>query len=501
MTLIRKKITALLAMLLVATSFIATPAQAATTTLTIGALQDVSSWDPGKAHIGHQIQLYQAAYDTLIHREPDGTLTEGLAKKWVWSGDRLSLTLALRSGVKFSNGEIFDANAAKANLINNRDANGPQSPQLAQVKDVLVTGKYGLKIILSSFNPALPIFLSTSSGFMAAPTLLGKPALVTAPVGSGPYLLNASKSSKGSTYTFEANPNYWNKSIQKFDTVVFKIMTDTTARLNALVSGQIDATLLDYPTTAAAVAGGATLKQSFVDWSGILLWDRAGDKVKALGDVRVRQALNYAFDRAAMNKALVGGQGTPTNQVFGTASGAYDKALDSKYPYDPAKAKALLKEAGYANGFELPLPNFTFANASMAAFVAQYLKDIGVTVKWVDVAPASFVAELRSGKYAASWFQLYQGSIWEAIIQMVTPDATWNILKSTDPDITKLIDEMKMKPTKLQSNATKINQLLTDKAWFVPLYRIPQQYFVGKKVDVTPQVQNAVPYLYNYTSK
>jgi peptide/nickel transport system substrate-binding protein len=495
----KKKVAALLAAVLASMFFTAAPSVAADKTITLGALQDVKSWDPGQAHIGHQIQLYQAAYDTLIRRTPTGELAPNLATNWSWSADKLTLTMTLRSGVKFSNGEAFDAAAAKANLDNNKTANGPQSPQLAQVASVTTSGRYSIKINLSSANPALPIFLSTSSGFMAAPSLLGKPALAAAPVGSGPYILNAGKSSKGSTYVFDANPKYWNKSIQKFDTVTFKIMTDTTARLNALVSGQIDATLLDYPTTAPALAGGAKLKQNFVDWSGILIWDRSGKIVKALGDERVRQAINYAFDRAAMNKALVGGQGEVTNQVLGEKSGAYDVALDKTYTYNPTKAKELLKAAGYAKGFELPMPNITFANASMAAFIAQYLNEIGITVKWVDVAPAAFVSELRSGKYAASWFQLYQGSIWEAMVQMVTPDATWNVLKSTDPDITKLLDQMKAQPIKMTENAKKINALLTQKAWFVPLYRVPQQYFVGKKVTVESQIQNAVPYLYNYS--
>lgn len=496
---VTKKLAVILAAALALVSLTSAPSQAADKTLTIGALQDVKSWDPGQAHIGHQIQLYQAAYDTLIRRSPNGDLLPNLATKWFWSADKKTLNILLRSDVKFSNGETLDAAAVKANLENNKAANGPQSPQLAQVSSITTSGRNSLKINLSSANPALPIFLSTSSGFIAAPSLLGKPALAAAPVGSGPYILNTSKTSKGSTYVFDKNPKYWNKSIQKFDTVTFKIMTDVTARLNALVSGQIDATLLDYPTTAPATAGGAKLVQNFVDWSGLLLWDRDGKIVKPLGDVRVRQAINFAFDRAAMNKALIGGTGEVTNQVLGEKSGAYDAALDKTYSYNPTKAKELLKAAGYAKGFELPMPNITFANASMAAFIAQYLKDINITVKWIDVAPAAFVSELRSGKYAASWFQLYQGSVWEAMVQMVTPDATWNVLKSTDPEITKLLDQMRAQPIKMTENAKKINALLTQKGWFVPLYRLPQQYFVGKKVSVESQIQNAVPYLYNYS--
>lgn len=471
------------------------------TTLTIGAVQDIRSWDPAQAHIGHFMPYFQAAYDSFLIRDEKGNIKPNLATKWVWSADKTVLTLLLRKDVKFSNGEAFDAEAAKANLDNNRKSTGPQAPQLTEVQSVESVGKYSIKIVLTQPNPALLTYLAGSSGFVAAPKTLGTPALAAAPVGSGPYLLNTSKTSKGSSYVFDANPKYWDKSKQKFQTVTFKVLTDTTARLNAILSGQVDATLLDYPTTAPAVNGGLTLKQSFVDWSGILLWDRSGEKVKALGDVRVRQAINHAFDRPAMLKALLGGTGAVTNQVFSPTSGAYDDALDKAYPYDPAKAKALLKQAGYPNGFELPMPNITFANAAMAAFIAQYLKAVGITVKWQDVTPANFVAELRSGKYPASWFQLFQGSPWEAIQQMATPNATWNILKSTDPEITASLTKISKRPAALNSEAKKINQILTNKAWFVPFFRLPQQFFVGKNVDVTPQPQNAVPYLFNYSPK
>jgi peptide/nickel transport system substrate-binding protein len=467
--------------------------------LVIGSVQDIKSWDPAQAHIGHFMPYFQAAYDGLLIRDITGAPKPNLATKWSWSTDRTELTMTLRNGVKFSNGESFNAAAAKANLDNNRKSNGPQAPQLTEVTSVEVVSPTEIKIKLSSPNPALLTYLSGSSGFMAAPSTLGSTALAAAPVGSGPYLLNASKSSKGSTYVFDANPKYWDKKKQKFQTVTFKVITDTTARLNAIVSGQIDATILDYPTTAPALSGGLTLKQSFVDWSGILLWDRSGTKVKALGDERVRQAINMAFDRPAMLKALLGGTGAVTNQVFSPTSGAYNPALDNTYPYNPKKAKELLKAAGYPNGFELPMPNMSFANPTLSTFITQYLKDIGVTVKWQDVSPANFVSELRSGKYPASWFQLFQGSPWEAMQQMVTPNATWNVLKSTDPDITAALKAIDDNPNALKAQAKVINGLLTKKAWFVPFFRLPQQFFVNKSVNVTPQPQNAVPYLYNYS--
>lgn len=470
---------------------------AAAPTLTIGALQDVTNWDPSQAHLGHQVPMYQTVYDTLFIKDSKGVIQPNLAKKWYFDSAKLHLSIELNKGIKFTNGEVLDAKAVAANIIANKTSNGPDASQLADVSDVSVGSPTKLIINFSSANPAILSYLSGSSGFIGAPSLLGK--MSAAPVGSGAYVFNAGKSSKGSKYVFDANPNYWNKANQKFSSVTWLIMTDTTARLNALLSGQIDATLLDVKTTAAAQSGGATLHESFVDVSNIQLFDRAGTKVKALGDVRVRQALNYAFDKAALLKALNNNIGAVTNQMFGVSTQGYDPALESRYSYNPAKAKDLLAQAGYANGFDLPMPDISFANPALQAFIVKYLGDIGVTVKPTAVSPANFVAEMKQGKHAASWFQLFQGTDWEEIKLIATNDATWNVLKVNDPQITALVQKIQSNPGSIKTNAKKINQLLVEKAWFVPLYRLSQQFFTGKRVDVDPTPAQAVPSLWNYS--
>ena len=200
-----------------------------------------------------------------------------------------------------------------------------------------------------------------------------------------------------------------------------------------------------------------------------------------------------------MLKALQNGIGAVTNQMFGPASGAYDATLESYYSYDPAKAKALLAQAGYPNGFELPMPNIGFADAAMQAFIAQYLGAIGITVKWTDISPANFVAEMKAGKHAASWFQLFQGTPWEEIKLIATPDATWNVFKANSPTINALIAKIQRDPAAINASAAKINAEIVKQAWYVPLFRLSQQFFTGKRVTVVPQPQQAVPSLFNYS--
>jgi len=472
---------------------------AAAPSLTVAALQDVKNWDPSQAHLGHPVPMYQTVYDTLFLRDSSGTIKPNLATKWYFDSSQTHLKVTLKTGVKFTDGEVFDGAAAAANIMNNRNGNGPDASQISEISDVTVNSPTSITINLTSPNPALLNFLAGSSGFIGAPKLIGKPDIVSNPVGSGPYIFNAGKSSKGSKYVFDANPNYWNKANQKFSSVTWLIMADTTARLNALLSGQVDATLLDVKTAAAAAAGGATLHESNTDVSNIMLMDRGGTKVKALGDIRVRQAINFAFDKAAMLKATQNGIGTVTDQMFGLTSGAYDATLESVYSYNPAKAKELLAQAGYPNGFDLPMPNIAFSDPAMAAFIAQYLGAIGITVKWTDISPANFVAELKSGKDAASWFQLFQGTPWEEVKLIAAPDATWNVFKSNDPVITALMTKIQRDPASINTSAAKINAEIVKQGWYVPLFRLSQQFFTGKHVTVVPQPQQAVPSLYNYS--
>jgi peptide/nickel transport system substrate-binding protein len=442
--------------------------------------------------------MYQAAYDTFFLRDPKGNILPNLVKSWRYDASNTNLQLKLQGGVKFSDGEAWDAQAAVANLDNNRKSNGPDASQLSAITGETVDGPLTLTVHLSSVNPALLNYLGGSSGFVAAPKLLGTPALAAAPVGSGPYIFNASASSKGSKYVFNANPNYWSKVNQKFSTVTFMVMLDATARLNALISGQIDATLLNVQTAPAAKSAGMTLHENFTDVSNIQLFDRAGAKVKAFADVRVRQAMNYAIDRAALLKADQNGIGAVTEQMFGPASGSYVAGLDNEYPYDPAKAISLLKAAGYPK-LTIPMPDMAFFDPTLQTFLTQYYAAVGITIQWVSGSPANFVSDMKAGKYPASWFQLFQGSAWEEIALIATPNATWNVLGSVDPKISRYLTQIQSNPKQVANFGAAINTQLVKQAWFVPLFRLSQQFFTGSHVTVVPQIAQAVPSIYNYS--
>jgi peptide/nickel transport system substrate-binding protein len=480
-----------------------TPAPAATTakrgeSLTLGAVFDITSWDPAQAHVGHQLQPYQAAYDTLILRTPDGAYAPMLATEWKYNADETELTLELRADVTFSDGEKFDAEAVKANLEAFKAANGKQAAQLSALEKVEAVDEDTARISLTAPDPAFTYYLSQAAGLMGSPAALGTDDIAAVPVGSGPYVMDAANSIAGSQYVFTAREDYWNPVLQKFNRIEFKVLNDVTARVNALVTGAVDATLVDARSAKQAEASGKMLIANEVDWNGLLLMDRDGEINPALADVRVRQAINHALDRETMLKELQMGYGTVTDQVFGVYSGAYVEDLEGTYPFDPKKARNLLADAGYANGFELTVPTAAGLEPIMAV-VGQQLADVGITLKPEAVPFPSLVPDIAAGKYAAAYFFLFQGDAWVAINQMISTEALYNPFDSSSPELQELIDDVHFDADKRAKAAEAVNRYVTEEAWFAPLFRVNQMFYIdAKKIAVAPQVQQAVPSIYNF---
>ncbi|WP_026539363.1 ABC transporter substrate-binding protein [Arthrobacter sp. 9MFCol3.1] len=468
------------------------------TSLTLGTIQDVRSWDPAQAHVGHVLQPYQAVYDTLILREPDGKLSPMLATAWKYNAANTKLTVDLRSDVTFSDGAAFDAAAAKANMDHFKKANGPQMAQLSAVKDVAVVDADTIDINLSTPDPALEYFLSQAAGLMGSPKALGTEGIKTEPVGSGPYVMDKAASVKDSQTVFTARKDYWNKDLQKFQKLTFKILTDLTARTNALVSGQVDATILDPKNGKQAEGAKMKLAANEVDWQGLLLLDRDGAKNPALQNVKVRQAINYAFDRKTILDQVMLGQGTPTSQPFGKASGAWTEELENYYSYDPAKAKQLLKEAGYETGVTLEIPSVPGFETQISV-VQQQLADVGITLKVGAALTNTFTSDVAAQKYTTMYFSLFQGEPTVAVNQIISTKALYNPFKNATPELDAKIEAVRAGGADAGKLAQEVNKYVVEQAWFAPLFRVNQMYYHNAKVNVTPQIQQAVPSIYNYS--
>jgi peptide/nickel transport system substrate-binding protein len=214
----------------------------------------------------------------------------------------------------------------------------------------------------------------------------------------------------------------------------------------------------------------------------------------------VRQAINYAFDREALLQQVAGGFGEATSQVFGPETTGYDPELEDYYTYDPDKARDLLADAGYGDGLTIDMPVLTPGFETIMTFVSQQLADVGITVNLSSVPAADYVPGLAQGKFVAANFNLFQGPSWVATQQLISTDAVYNPFDTTSPEVEALIERLRMGGDDADAAARELNQLVTEEAWFAPWFRPSQLYFYdAAKVAVEPQIQMAVPSIYNYT--
>lgn len=454
-------------------------------TLTIGISAAPATLNPAQLTINQALVVPFLAYDPLIYQASDGSYQPDLATEWGFVGSgNTKFHLKLRQGVTFADGSKLDAQAVKTWLeyVKSTGQNRVQTMSAINVLSPLE-----LEIDLSAPNPDLPWLLSQNGvvGLVGSPAATQDPnSLANSTAGAGEYVLDKAATVINSNYSFTPNPKYWNKKAIQYKSVTVRVFDNPSSLLSAMQTHQVDVGVGD-PTTAqtAQQAGLDVVKGEGAQVQNIWLNDRSGTLVKALGDVRVRQALNYAVDRKAIAKTLYNGYGTASDQNEVPADEGYSASNESIYSYNPQKAKQLLAEAGYANGFDMSLmcspPNTTACNVSNA--VAAYWKAIGVTTN-VDgeASMSSFLPKLAAAPAAING----TGNVptFSGAFNWFNPAGGYaNPQKSTDPNLENLYHQASVAgPDQRTTLFQQMDKALVTQAWFVPLVRLDYLYYVDK---------------------
>ncbi|MGW0552333.1 ABC transporter substrate-binding protein [Streptomyces altiplanensis] len=475
---------------------------AGSSTLNVATLTFPQSLDPAVA-VGSALPFFQATYDTLVKRDPDGSFSPMLATEWKYNGDRTELALTLRKDVKFADGTAFDATAVKANMERFKKGGGANAKWLKDLDAVEVADPSHVTLKLKQANPAMLFYLSDAAGLMANPAKFAKAdALKTTPDGTGPYRLVKGKTTIGTKWVYERNTGYWGERLP-YEGLTISFFDNETAIVNGLKTGQVNAALLqtaDQQVSIESDPGMKTVKQEF-DFQGLLLFDRGGKLTPALKDPRVRRALNHAIDRETMLGTIRQNRGRATGQVFGPGTQGYDKKLDTYYSHDPAKAKSLLEEAGYAKGFTLKLPRVSaIVNDALASSLATDLKAVGVTLVWDELDGNSAIRKVFADRaYSGMVMNMGQSaSDWVVTDELVTP-GSFNMFGTTDPTVQKLVPLIQTGTGEQAKQAAReLNTHLVKEGWFVPFYRMTYLHVSDGTVKITPQSGMAVPSVYNY---
>ncbi len=319
--------------------------------------------------------LYGNLYEGLVQFAADGSVLPLLAQSWDISPDGLAYTFHLRPGVRFHDGTPFDAAAAKFSLERALapDSVNPQKSRLQAVRSIEVLDGGTVRVSLNRRSGGLLQSLAWGSFVMVSPASAADNA--GHPVGTGPFLFSDWR--RGDSLTVTRNAGYWGAA-PRLERVTFKFITDPSAAYAALMAGDVDA-FDNYPApesfTQFAVDPRFAVFVGQTEMETIL---SLNNRNPPLNNVLVRRAIAYALDRRAIIDGAMFGYGATIGSHFPPRNPAYVD-LTGQYPHDPAKAKQLLTEAGYPQGFSvtLKLPPPSYARRGGEIIAAQ-LAAVGI---------------------------------------------------------------------------------------------------------------------------
>jgi len=466
----------------------------------VAMLVDRQSYDPHRSEIGNFLQYLQPVYDTLMRMTADGEIVAMLATSWEYVDDTNTLLeLELRDDVTFVDGEEFNADVVKANIERGHEVPGPRAHALASVEEVEVVDPTTVRLHLAAPDPMLLMELTSVMAMMISPAAFDNENLDLVPVGSGPYLFDEEASTAGDVYVYHANPDYWDPTIPRLEHLELRVMLDADARLNALMAGQIDQMPGTTEQIAQAEGAGLTALTELVGWIGFSLADREGTAVPALADPLVRQAMNYAVDRDAIVEALAQGHGRATTQIFPPNSPAVTEEVDAIYSYDPDRARDLLAEAGYAEGFSFPVSTNARRQTYVEA-VAGYLAEVGITVD-IELIDAGFIETWMDGNHPVPNVIYGARHPYEMTNLFLLPDGAFNPYGTTDQAVIDLYEQAVAAPDEEAQTEIwiDISRHVTEQAWFLVTHYEEVATFVGPNLQgVETYPSQAVPSIYGW---
>lgn len=464
---------------------------------------EVPSFDPALQQSGGDLLWrWHAVFDTLLHCSKDGTVVPGAAESFDFSPDARTLTMRLRAGMTFSDGSPVTAGAAKATIERMQTGGGSDS---GRVEGMTVEAPDEQTVVITAPRPTgqLPTFMCLAPGIVANPAQFEDDSISSTPMSSGPYVLDPAASTSGSVYTLRKRPDYWNADAYDYDTLVLTVMPDVMARLNALKSGQVAGGLLQQEQSGDARSAGLHILSTPASWAGLFIADRAGEQVPALGDVRVRRAINMVFDRAAIAEGMWAGEAAPTTQIFNPAATAHLPELEQRYPYDVGAARRLMAEAGYADGFEIQVPSQSGlgGTARYNPLITQQLALIGIRVVEVPLTGPTALSQILGGRFPVFWARLDNGDSLFDVTATLQPDSIWNPRDSRDPVLQKLLDRAQTaRGPGAQQVFQEINAYVVDQAWFAPWVTVNSFFAVDDPALVPENTDqfHTVPNLWDF---
>ena len=371
-------------------------AEAARKDIRIGLQLEPPHLDPTSAAAGAIDQvLYANVFEGLTRFAADGAIIPGLAKSWQISEDGKTYRFSLHEAVRFHDGSVMDAEDVRFSLDRARseDSTNAQKALFKGITAVTVIDPLTVEVALAEPDGNFLFNMAWGDAVIIAPESIE--GIRENPVGTGPFKLQ--RWIKGDRISLVRNPDYWGKPVA-LDRAEFRFISDPTAAFAAVMAGDIDAFPgFPAPENLVQFEADPRFRVMIGSTEGETILS-TNNKQPPLDQLKVRQAIAHAIDRQAIIDGAMFGYGTPIGTHFAPHHPAY-LDLKAQSAHDPAKARALLAEAGYPDGFTttLKLPPPSYARRGGEIIAAQ-LRAVGITVEISNLEWAQWLEQVFRGK-------------------------------------------------------------------------------------------------------
>jgi nickel transport system substrate-binding protein len=449
-----------------------------------------------RGYLTDAFDVLDQLYEPLVRAQPDGSLTPGLATSWSVTDGGRTLTFRLREGVRFSDGTPFDAAAAAFNLnqwIGRKDYNflgvsryfaGMATPD---PRTLVIKVNHSFYQALNEMSLARPMRFMSPSGF-------GQAGELVKPIGTGPYKV---VSNTPSQTVLVRNDSYWGPR-PSLSQLVFTVIPDSQARLNALQAGEVDVLGGKYlsplaPEEATALAGNSDVRVISTPSTLNLLLTFNPATTGPLTDPSVRRAISLATDRDAISRSLFAGKAPPARAIVPPNLPFTASANTAALPFDPARARGMLQQAGYLGGpvrakagaalrLRLALdPTLIPQTKALAEAYKAELAEVGIEMDIVSLEHTAYGDTVARGDYDMRFYSTYGIPYDPAeVLSYGFTKAGGNIF-AVSPELDRLItrtDPTELTPAQRQAAYDQVWSSLRDSQLVVPIVALPRVWAV-----------------------
>jgi peptide/nickel transport system substrate-binding protein len=477
----------------------AAQADKAGNTLKVAFTKELESVDGYFNSAREGVNLLTSIWDGLLYRDQvTGEYKGNLATSWKWIDDK-TLEFKLREGIKFHNGEPFDADDVvyTINFVADPKNGVVTQSNVNWLKEARKIDTYTVQIITKNPFPTAPEYLAGPVSIYPNEyyAKVGPAGMALKPVGTGPYAVESVE--PGKHYVLKKNESYHASAKPKasIGTIDIRTIPDVNTQLMELLSGGLDCFWGVPPDQAEKLAGMGRYKVLSGNTMrvGYLELDAAGrsDPNTPLTKPAVRRALNHAIDRKAIVTNLMKGNAAVVNSACFPSQFGCEQDV-TLYDYNPQKAKALLAEAGYADGVTIDF--FAYRDRELAEAIASYLAKAGIKTNFKFLQYAA-LHDLRSKGKTSVAFQTwgsYSVNDVSAITSLFFKFGELDFAR--DEEVRKWLDEAdgSVDPAKRKELYAKALRKIADQAYWVPLFSYPVNYVLSKDLNFTPSPDEVV---------